>query len=128
MSVQWQGDATPHDETLVNFRTTSFEMNGYTTAKMPSYGSGRLLNGSYSGTVIGNHFRKQTYTFQNDGTYQLNDQPVTSLDGAAKSDRGTYRLSNNTLELSGVSGKLRLTAYPFPSGGIMIENTIFSGD
>ena len=126
ISVQWQGDPAPHEERLINFRIASFEMNGYTTAKMDSYGSGQPLDGAYSGTVVGNQFRKQTYTFRNDGTYQFNDQPVTSRDGAAKSDRGTYRLSHNTLELTGVSGKLRLTAYPFPSGGIAIENTVFT--
>jgi hypothetical protein len=128
MSLQSQGDAAPHNVSLANVRVDSFEMNGYATAKMASFGAGQRLNAAYSGTVLGKQTRKQTYTFRSDGTFQFNDQPVTSLDGAAKSDRGTYLLSNNTLELTGASGTLRLTVYPFPSGGLFVESTVFAKD
>jgi hypothetical protein len=125
MSLRSQGDPAPHDVSLANVHGDSFEMNGYATAKMASFGAGQRLNAAYSGTLLGKQTRKQTYTFRNDGTFQLNDQPVTSLDGAPKSDRGTYRLSNNTLELTGTSGTLRLTVYPFQPGGIFVESTLF---
>jgi hypothetical protein len=55
MTVRWQGDAAAHEETLANFRSGSFEMNGYTTAKVGSFGCGQVLDGTYSATVVEAH-------------------------------------------------------------------------
>jgi hypothetical protein len=125
MSLLWQGDSKPYSVTLRNVRAESFEMNGYATVKMAAFAPGQRLNAAYTATVVGTHTRKQTYSFHQDGTYLLNDEPVTSSDGPPRSQAGSYRLIMNTLELTG-TGAERLTAYPFPGGGILIDNTVFS--
>jgi hypothetical protein len=126
MSIQFQGDAKPHDVSLRNFRPDSFEMNGYTTAKVAPFPFGQRVEGTYSATVVGNQMTKQAYVFHPDGSYQFSSKPVTSRDGAPRNYAGTYRFSGNTLQLTGSQGPARLTAYPFPNGGIMIEGSVFA--
>jgi len=126
MSVQTQSDAKPHDVTLRNFRSGGFEMNGYATAKVASFQPNQHLAGTYSATVIGNLMTKQTYVFRPDGSYQFSSLPVTSRDGAPRNYAGTYRVVGNTLQLTGAQGPDRITAYPFPDGGIMIGGSVFS--
>jgi hypothetical protein len=126
MSVKWQGDTAAHDEMLANLRVASFEMNGYATAKVGSFGSGQSLDGTFSATVVGTQMTKQQYVFHSDGTYQFTLQPVTSRDGPARNETGRYTLSANTLRLNGASGAKQMTAYPFPSSGLMIEGSVFS--
>ena len=100
-------------------------MNGYTTAKVAAFTPGHPVVGTYSATVIGNQMAKQTYVFHPDGSYQFSSRPVTSLDGAPRDYAGTYRFFGNTLQLTGAQGPDRLTAYPFPNGGIMIGGSVF---
>lgn len=132
MSIKWQGDPATHELRFANFQTDkvhgdSFEMNGYATAKVPTFAVNQRLNEPWYGFVdVGKQSRKQVYTFHADGTYQLDDQPVTSRDGAAKSESGTYRFIGNTLELARAAGISRITAYPFPNGGIKINDAVFS--
>ena len=114
-----------YDASFVNFKDNSFEMNQYATAHV-GFGVNMKLDGRYSATVVGDRMRSQTYTFHSDGSYQLSDKPVTSRDGAAASSAGTYRVFGSTLELTGASGTARLTAYPFPDGGLNIAGTVFS--
>ena len=124
MHVQWQTGKS-YDASFVNFKDNSFEMNQYTTAHV-GFSEGQKLDGAYSATVVGKKMRKQTYVFHSDGTYQFSDKPVTSLDGAPATATGKYRVSGEALELTATSGLTRLTAYPFPDGGINIEGTVFS--
>jgi hypothetical protein len=124
MSLKWQ-TSPGYTASFVNFKNNSFEMNQFTTAKV-GFGSGQKLDGIYSATVVGNQMRSQKYAFHADGNYEFSDKPVTSRDGAAASSTGRYRIFGSTLELSGASGTTRLTAYPFPDGGISIEGTVFS--
>lgn len=124
MHLKWQTSPS-YDASFVNFKTNSFEMNQYTTAKV-AFGSGQKFDGTYSATVVGKQMRSQTYAFHPDGNYQFSDKPVTSRDGAPASSSGRYRIFGSTLELSGSSGTTRVTAYPFPDGGISIEGTVFS--
>jgi hypothetical protein len=123
MHLKWQTSPS-YDASFVNFRNNSFEMNQYATAKIQTFGNGQKLDGKYSATVVGNQMRSQVYTFHPDGSYEMSDKPVTSRDGVPASSTGKYRVYGSTLELSGGAGKL--TAYPFPDGGISIEGTVFS--
>jgi hypothetical protein len=44
------------------------------------------------------------------------------MGGAPKAENGKYKFSGNTLQLE----TRKLTAYPFPDGGINIEGTFYS--
>ena len=124
MHLQWQTSPT-YDASFVHFKNDSFEMNQYSTSKV-GFITGQKLDGTYSATVVGDQMRAQVYVFHPDGSYQFTDKPVTSRDGAPAGAAGRYRVYGGTLELSGSSGSIRKTAYPFPDGGISIENTVFS--
>lgn len=124
MHLQWQTSPS-YDASLVHFKNDSFEMNQYTTSKV-GFVAGQRLEGTYSATVVGDQMRSQVYVFHSDGSYQFSDKPITSRDGAPASRAGQYRIFGGTLELSGSSGTVLKTAYPFPDGGISIENTVFS--
>lgn len=126
MSVRWQGDAAAHDETLTNVHPGGFEMNGYTTVKVGSFGSGQSIDGTFSATVVETQMTKQMYTFHADGTYQFTSKPVTSRDGTPRNENGRYSLFANTLRLNGTGGSRQMTAYPFPNKGMMIEGSVFS--
>lgn len=126
MSLQLQGDAKPQEVSLRNVRADSFEMNGYSTARVAPFPAGQPVDGTYSATVVGNQMTKQAYVFHPDGSYQFSSKPVTSRDGAPRNYAGTYRFSGNTLHLTGAQGPDRLTAYPFPNGGIMIAGSVFA--
>jgi hypothetical protein len=114
-----------YDASFVNFKDNSFEMNQYATAHV-GFVASQKFDGTYSATVVGEQMRSQTYAFHPDGTYQLSDKPVTSRDGAPVSSSGRYRVFGSTLELNGSSGAARMTAYPFPDGGLSIAGTVFS--
>jgi len=124
MHLHWPAGRS-YDASFVNFKDGSFEMNQYTTAHV-AFNPGQKIDGTYSATVVGKQMRIQRYVFHTDRTYELSDKPVTSMDGQPKSAVGTYRVYGSTLELTGSSGVTRLTAYPFPDGGIDIEGTVFS--
>ena len=126
MILQFQGEAKPHDVSLLHFRIDSFEMNGYTTTKVASFPASQRMAGTYSATVVGTQMMRQTYVFHTDGSYQFSSKPITSRDGSPRNHAGTYRFFGNTLQLTGVPGPDRMTAYPFPNGGLMIGGNVFA--
>ena len=119
MNVKFDGSA-PYTASLVNVHGDSFEMNQYATSKVPSYGTGKQIDGTYTGTVVGDDIIKESYVFHPDGTFQHTSTPV--LRGSPRSETGNYKLFGNTLQV----GSRKLTAYAFPDGGIMIEGTVYS--
>ena len=120
MTVQWEGEAA-HDERMVNVHGDSFELNQFATSKVGSYGSGKLLDGIYSATAVGDGMSTQTYTFHPDGTFQFTDKPIVGK-SAPRAETGNYKLAANTLQV----GARRLTALPFPGDKLMIEGTVFA--
>ena len=123
MHLQFQ--SLSYDASFINFKNNSFEMNQYATSHV-GFGASQKLDGTYAATVVGDKMRSQTYAFHPDGTFQLTDKPVTSRDGAPVSSSGRYRVFGSTLELTGSFGTTRLTAYPFPDGGLSIAGTVYS--
>jgi hypothetical protein len=122
MNVHMDGSAA-YVASLVNVQGDSFEMNQYATAKVPSYGAGKSIDGTYTGSIVGDTFNtstKDTFVFHPGGAYQFTSTPI--MGGAAKSESGNYKFFGNTLQ----AGSRKLTAYPFPDGGIMIEGTVYS--
>ena len=119
MTVAMNG-AAPYEASIINVQGDSFEMNQYATSKVPSYGSGKMIDGTYTGTIVGHNISKESYTFHSDGTFQYSSTPV--MGGIPRAETGKYKFSGNTLQLE----TRKLTAYPFPDGGINIEGTVYS--
>lgn len=123
MRLQLPGSS--YEASFVNFKNNSFEMNQYATAHV-GFDSGAKLEGTYSATVVGAQMRKQTYSFNPDGSFQWSDKPITSRDGAPATSSGRYRVFGSTIELVSGSGTIKVTAYPLPEGGLSISGTVFS--
>lgn len=126
MTLRLQGEASAHDVSLGRVRADGFDMNGFSTSKLSGWTEQKRFEATYTASVVGDRMSRDVYVFHANGNYEFSSTPVTSRDGALRRYGGSYRFLGNTLELTGGPEPQRLTAAPFPNGGLMIGGTVFA--
>lgn len=99
----------------------NLKIGGVFAKRVDRFGSNARLEGKYGRIAsAGAASAASSYTFKPDGTYTAFSRgAVTTRQGAGTSEsasEGKYRLSGNTLELTGGGTTRRVVAYPYDLG------------
>lgn len=126
--VHLQGPAGKTTRSLVARSDGRLELDGHPFIKLQALPDAAGLAGTYAALVVGSQTQRQVYVFQPDGRFRFSATPMTSEDGSPIAYEGQFRTQGQLLELSGAAtGALqRLTAYPYPGGGLMIDGVVFT--
>lgn len=126
MTIDVPDGPQPYVYPVLDFDGTNFRMNvsgtspgtmPYPMVKVKSFPNNHRLDGTFKGTILGDHYRVLVLTFRQDGTYSLEDKPLTSSDGPPKHAAGQYTLSGNTLTLKAPGNFRRYTVFPLVVDG-----------